>query len=286
MSATSKAVTVGNIKIDDDSSIICIAGPCVLEDYDVVMQIADRIQEVTRRLGIPWIFKASYLKDNRSNADSYKGPGLHEGLTLLETVRRQFEVPIISDIHSADQAKPAAEVLDVLQIPAFLCQQTSLLLAAGNTGNPINIKKGQFLSPWNICSPVGKIESTGNTNILLTERGTSFGYDRLIVDMSSVPIMQQTGYPVFVDATHAVRIYGRPSSSPDGGHPEFVPNIALAGVAAGCNGLYLEVHTDPLTAKCDAASMLNISQLERILSKAKQIHRIVNYKRSEMEDLG
>jgi 2-dehydro-3-deoxyphosphooctonate aldolase (KDO 8-P synthase) len=273
-------ISVGNLNINQKSPFFCIAGPCVLEDYDTVMSIAEGIFTITERLKIPWIFKSSYCKDNRSKADSYAGPGIDEGLKILEKIRSSFDVPVLSDVHSTAEVNQAAEVLDIIQIPAFLCQQTSLLLSAGKSGKPINIKKGQFLSPYDIKNPIRKIESTGNNNILITERGNTFGYERLIVDMCSMPIMKAFGYPVILDATHAVRVYGKPSDHPEGGYPQFVAPLSWAGVASGCSGLFLETHTEPKKAKCDASSMIDISELERILVRANGIYNLLNNENS------
>lgn len=269
-----KAVKVRDILVGN-GSLTLIAGPCVLEERDVVLTIAEELKTICCALEIPLIFKSSYLKDNRTTALSYRGPGLDKGLRLLEEVRNSFEVPVISDIHSEAEAQPAADVLDVLQIPAFLCRQTSLLLAAGKTGKPVNIKKGQFLSPEAMSSPIGKIESTGNNNIILTERGSCFGYNRLVVDICSIPIMKKSGYPVFIDATHAVRNYEKPSASQDGGYPEFIPALVYAGTAAGCDGLFIETHKNPADAKCDASSMLPLSRLKKILITARKIHETI-----------
>ncbi len=270
-----KEVRVGSIRIGSKLPLALIAGPCVLEDEDTLLSIAERLKKLTTEKSIPFIFKASYEKDNRSRADSYRGPGLEKGLRLLEKVKKEFGVPVISDVHRESDVEAAAEALDIVQIPAFLCQQTSLLLAAGSAGKPVNIKKGQFLSPYSMRLPVEKVASTGNTNILCTERGTSFGYDTLVADMCSIPIMKSLGYPVIFDATHIVRVYGVPSKDPKGGHREYVPYLVRAAVAAGCDGLFIETHCEPARGLCDAASMLPLEQLPQLIDQAAAIHELV-----------
>ncbi|HPM76147.1 MAG TPA: 3-deoxy-8-phosphooctulonate synthase [bacterium] len=249
-------VQVRDIVIGKGRPLALISGPCVLEKLDEALFIAETLAAETAKRGIPYIFKASYEKDNRGSAKSYNGPGLHDGLEMLNKVREKIGCPVLSDIHRETDIPAAAQVLDVLQIPAFLCQQTSLILEAGKTGKAINVKKGQFLAPEDMASAVSKLHEMGNDNVLLTERGTCFGYHRLVSDLRCIPIMQSLGCPVVYDPTHIVRIYGLPSSDPAGGEPEFALHLARAGVAAGANALFIETHPSPFKAACDAASMV------------------------------
>jgi 2-dehydro-3-deoxyphosphooctonate aldolase (KDO 8-P synthase) len=252
-----------------------MAGPCVIESEDLMFRVAETMTALTGKLGIPFIFKSSFEKDNRSNEVFYRGPGLEEGLKLLARIKKEFDVPVISDIHRATDVAPASEVLDVIQIPAFLCQQTSLLLAAGRSGKPIHVKKGQFMAPDNMKGAVSKILSTGNDQILLCERGTLFGYNNLVNDFTSIPVMQETGCPVVYDATHSVRRYGIPSADPAGGRPQYVPYLVRCGVAAGCDALFMETHPRPTEARCDASSQYPLDQMEGILDQARRISEIV-----------
>ena len=268
-------VRVGGIRIGKGQPLMLIAGPCVLESEAVVMETAKRLKDLCGSLGIPLIFKASYEKDNRGSEKSYRGPGLEKGLEMLARVREKFGLPVLSDIHRGEDVDQAKGVLDVLQVPAFLCQQTSLLLKVGEAGKPVNIKKGQFIAPEGMAGAVKKIQSTGNHQVLLTERGTCFGYNKLISDYCSIPIMQDIGCPVIFDATHIVRNYGIPSEDPRGGSPRFVPHLSRAAVAAGCNGLFLETHPDPNQALCDASSMIPLDRLEVLLRQTKAIHDMV-----------
>jgi len=268
-------VRVGGIRIGKGQPLMLIAGPCVLESEAVVMETAKRLKDLCGSLGIPLIFKASYEKDNRGSEKSYRGPGVEKGLEMLARVRKRFGVPVLSDIHRVEDVDQAKGVLDVLQVPAFLCQQTSLLLKVGEAGKPVNIKKGQFIAPEGMAGAVKKIQSTGNHQVLLTERGTCFGYNKLISDYCSIPIMQDIGCPVIFDATHIVRNYGIPSEDPRGGSPRFVPHLSRAAVAAGCNGLFLETHPDPNQALCDASSMIPLDRLEVLLRQTKAIHDMV-----------
>jgi len=265
-------VRVGDIRIGKGSPLVLIAGPCVLEEKSMAVEVAKELKRVCGRLNIPYIFKASYEKDNRGSEKSYKGPGLKEGLELLSQVKAEAGVPVLSDVHRAEDVDEARKVLDILQVPAFLCQQTSLLLKVGAAGKVVNIKKGQFMAPAAMAGAVKKIHSTGNHQVLLTERGTCFGYNKLIADFCSIPIMQETGCPVIFDATHVVRNYGIPSEDPRGGSPEFVPFLSRAAVAAGCNGLFLETHPKPSQAMCDASSMIPLNEMEGLLRQAKAIH--------------
>lgn len=268
-------VEIGNIKIGDGQPLALIAGPCVLEDMDVALFVADKVKSICEKLGIPYIFKSSYEKDNRGSPTAYSGPGLEKGLEMLARVKKEIGVPVLSDVHRETDAKPASEVIDILQIPAYLCQQTSLLFAVGKVAKAVNVKKGQFLAPESMKGAIAKLKHVGCHQILLTERGTCFGYNRLVSDMRSIPIMKSLGYPVVYDATHIVRLYGIPSSDPKGGEPEFVPHLVRAAVAAGTNALFLEVHPCPPKALCDAASMLALDLLEEVLTQAKRIADLV-----------
>jgi len=270
-----RAIYVRDIPIGGGHPLVLIAGPCVIESEQLVMDTAGRVKEIAQKLGFPYILKASYLKDNRSSVDFYQGPGLEKGLAILQKVKKELDIPVLSDIHDQHEAPAAAEVLDIIQIPAYMSMQTSLAVAAGRTGKVVNVKKGQFLAPQDMEKVVRKIESTGNHQILLTERGSCFGYHNLVVDMRSIPIMQSIGYPVVLDATHAVRRYGVPSSNPAGGTPEFVPTLARAGVAAGCDALFIETHPKCEEALCDASSMWPLARLEELLAPLVEIHRVV-----------
>ncbi|PRX35719.1 2-dehydro-3-deoxyphosphooctonate aldolase (KDO 8-P synthase) [Orenia metallireducens] len=253
---------------------VLLAGPCVIEGEERVLRIAEKVKEITERLEIPYVFKSSYDKANRSSIESFRGPGLEKGLKILQKVKDKFDLPVISDIHTIGQAESAAEVLDIMQIPAFLSRQTDLVVAAGKTGRVINVKKGQFLAPWDIEQVVKKIESTGNEKILLTERGVSFGYNNLVVDMRSFPIMRDTGYPVVFDATHSVQLPGGAGDS-SAGERKFVPYLTRAAVGAGVDALFMEVHDEPSKALCDGPNMVSLEDLEELLIKAKAIDEIV-----------
>ncbi len=266
-----KIVKVGDVRFGSED-LCLIAGPCVIETEEIALRTAEGIREATAALGIPVIYKSSYRKDNRSSLKHYEGPGLEEGLRILERVRTDFGMPILSDIHTPQQAKAAGDVLDVIQIPAYLSQQTELLQAAAATGKPVNVKKGQFIAPEDMMNSVRKLEGSGCDQILLTERGASFGYRQLVVDFRSLPAMRKHGYPVIFDATHAVRIYGKPSADPAGGTPEHIPLLARAAVAAGCDGLFIETHPKPPSALCDASSQYPLAQLTNLLSELKSIH--------------
>jgi 2-dehydro-3-deoxyphosphooctonate aldolase (KDO 8-P synthase) len=269
-----KQLNIGKVKIGGGAPLALIAGPCVMEDESVVLSTAESVKTIADKLKIGLVFKSSYKKDNRSSAKSYQGPGLEAGLKLLEKVKKQFDVPVLSDVHYPDEVKPAAEVLDIIQIPAYLCMQTGLTLEVARTGRVVNVKKGQFLAPEDVGHIVKKIEETGNTNILLTERGSCFGYHNLVVDYKSLPIMRSLGYPVVFDVTHTIRKYGKPSADPAGGSPEFIEPLARAGVACGCDAIFIETHPRPCEAKCDAASMLELSKLERLLESLMELDKV------------
>lgn len=268
-------VRIRDIRIGTGQPLALIAGPCVLESQETNLHIARTLKELCHRHHLPLIFKASYEKDNRGSEKSYIGPGLEEGIEMLREIREEFGLPLISDVHRVEDVDRAARVLDVLQVPAFLCQQTSLLLKIGKGGKPVNIKKGQFLAPEDIQSAIEKVMSTGNRQILLTERGTCFGYHRLVSDFCSIPIMQSLGFPVVFDATHIVRVYGVPSKDPLGGMPQYVPYLSRAAVACGCNAIFLETHPEPPKALCDASSMLSLDEVEGLLPQLKAISELV-----------
>jgi len=270
-----KTVYIRSIPIGDGYPLVLISGPCVIETEEIAMETAEALMEICGELQIPLIYKSSFEKDNRSTAENYRGPGLEKGLRILQKVKETFDIPVISDVHRETDIPPAADVLDVIQIPAFLCQQTSLLIAAGKAQKPINVKKGQFLAPNGMKSPINKLLSTGNDQILLTERGTCFGYYQLVADMRAIPIMKSLGFPVVFDATHIVRIYGVPSKDPRGGEPGFVPTLIYSGIAAGCNALFLETHPCVDEALCDASSMIPLDQLKPLLKRAKALSELV-----------
>ena len=255
--------------------LLLIAGPCVLESEEVVRKTVSGLKQITARLDIPFIFKASFDKANRTSISSFRGPGIKKGLKILGQIREEFQVPVISDIHEPSQASLAAEVLDIIQIPAFLCRQTDLLTAVAKTGKPLSIKKGQFLAPWDMEHAVMKVRESGNRNILLTERGAMFGYNNLVVDMRSLPIMRSLGCPVIYDATHSVQLPGGAGGS-SGGQREFIPPLSRAAVAAGIDGLFMEVHPDPDKALCDGPNSMPLDQVESLLVMLKKIHQIVN----------
>ncbi|MBD3348205.1 MAG: 3-deoxy-8-phosphooctulonate synthase [Candidatus Eisenbacteria bacterium] len=267
-------VPVGGVEIGPGRPLALIAGPCVIESEDVTLRTAGFVRAVAERLDIPYIFKSSYRKDNRLSPGSYAGPGLAEGLAVLARVRTEFGVPVLSDVHCRDEIEEAAGVLDVIQIPAFLCRQTRLLEAAARTGRPLNIKKGQFLAPEDMGPIAAKAVEAGNDSVILTERGSSFGYHNLVVDMRSIPTMRSLGFPVVFDATHSVQLPGA-AGGKSGGEPEFVPVLARAAVAAGCDALFVETHPDPASALSDAGSMVPLSELERVLAGALEVAGVV-----------
>ncbi len=269
-----KHVQVGNIDCGADE-LFLISGPCVIEEESLMMRTAERLKQISQNLKLPLIFKSSFTKDNRSSLEYYQGPGLDEGLKLLAKIRREFELPLLTDIHYPEQAQPAAEVVDVIQIPAYLCMQTTLVVEAAKTGATINLKHGQFLAPENMAKPVKKIEDSGSHKILLTERGYTFGYNDLILDPRSFYLLNQIGYPVIFDITHTIRKYGIPSKDPLGGAREFLPVLSRAGVAAGVDGLFIEAHPEPPKALCDAASQYYLEQLEEFVKPLIDIHHLV-----------
>ena len=261
---TVRPVKLGKILFGDPQSFVLIGGPCVIESEAAVLRHAEKISKITGKFRIPYVFKASYDKANRSSIQSFRGPGLKKGLAILAKVKKEFGLPVLSDIHCKEEVKPAAEVLDILQIPAFLSRQTDLVVAAGKSGRIVNVKKGQFLSPWEIKNVIGKLEAVGNRNILITERGVSFGYQNLVNDFRAVPIIRGFGYPLVFDATHSVQLPGGEGSS-TGGRPEFIPTLARCAIAAGADALFLEIHEAPTKALSDGTNMLSLNRLEKLL---------------------
>jgi 2-dehydro-3-deoxyphosphooctonate aldolase (KDO 8-P synthase) len=271
MNTEQKEINVkGKIKIGGSLPLFLIGGPCVLESEGHAIHLAKQIKAICDNLGIPYIFKASYDKANRSSLTSYRGPGYPEGLQILDNIKNTLNIPVLSDVHETSQVEKAAQVLDILQIPAFLCRQTDLLVEVAQTGKPVNIKKGQFLSPRDMKNVVEKILNQGNAQIILTERGTSFGYNNLVFDVRSIPIMKRLGFPVVIDASHSVQKPGGEGSY-SGGEAEFIPPIAAAGIAAGADGVFLEIHDNPPEALSDGANSLILNALEPLLQKLKRV---------------
>ncbi|HQQ97771.1 MAG TPA: 3-deoxy-8-phosphooctulonate synthase [Cyclobacteriaceae bacterium] len=268
-----KLVQVGNISCGTED-LFLISGPCVIEDEMIMMKTAEKLKEVSARLNLPIIYKSSFQKDNRSSAKYYDGPGLDKGVKMLAKIKEQFGFPVLTDIHYPDQAKAAGEVVDVLQIPAYLCMQTTLVVAAAKTGRVVNVKHGQFLAPENMKHPVHKIEEAGNNKIILTERGYTFGYNDLVVDPRSFYHLNNIGYPVVFDITHSIRKYGIPSADTKGGAREFLPVLSRAGIAAGVDGVFIETHPEPAKALCDAASQLCVYDLEEFMKPILELHAV------------
>ena len=269
-----KEVQIRDISVGGSRPLALIAGPCAIESLAVCQEVAGYLKELTAKLNIPYIFKASYDKANRSSVHSARGPGLEEGLTILAQIKKEFELPVISDIHSIEQVAPAAEVLDIIQIPAFLCRQTDLLVAAAQTGKVVNVKKGQFMAPWDMKNVVNKLEEAGGEQILLTERGATFGYNNLVVDMRSLPIMRDLGYPVVFDATHAVQLPGG-AGTHSAGQSQFVAGLSRSAVAMGIDLLFLEVHPNPEKALCDGPNMVKLKEMPQLLEQLKEIDGLV-----------
>jgi 2-dehydro-3-deoxyphosphooctonate aldolase (KDO 8-P synthase) len=270
---STKKIKVGNINCGADELFV-ISGPCVIEDESIMMTTAEKLKEVGERLKIPIIYKSSFSKDNRSSLKYYNGPGLYKGMKILAKVKEQFGFTLLTDIHYPDQAAVAGEVCDVLQIPAYLCMQTGLMVAAAKTGKVINIKHGQFLAPENMKHPVGKCVEAGNDQIILTERGYTMGYNDLVVDPRSFYHMSQLGYPIVFDITHSIRKYGIPSADSKGGAREFLPVLSRAGVASGVDGVFIETHPDPSKALCDAASQLSVYDFEEFMKPLLELHAV------------
>ena len=269
-----REITVDSLRLGGGNPLFLIAGPCVIESEAHARAMAEKVARIAGDCGVPYIFKASYDKANRSSVKAFRGPGLNEGLRILGKIKSDLKLPILTDIHEPSHAAPVAEVCDVIQIPAFLSRQTDLLIAAAQTGRVVNVKKAQFLSPWEIGNVVEKVVSTGNKNLLLTERGASFGYQNLVVDMRSFPILQKFGYPVVFDVTHSVQLPGGQGHA-SGGQPEFIEPLARAGVAAGVDGIFLETHDNPATALSDGANALPLAHLPALLKRLKELSSVV-----------
>jgi 2-dehydro-3-deoxyphosphooctonate aldolase (KDO 8-P synthase) len=266
-------IQIANFVIGD-GGLVMIAGPCVIESEALTLEVAWALKEYARELSLPLIFKSSYDKANRTSLDSFRGPGLAAGLDILARVREEVGLPVLSDVHRVSEVEPAAQVLDVLQIPAFLCRQTDLVLAAAATGKPVNIKKGQFLAPWDMGPVVAKAAGAGNRKLLLTERGTAYGYNNLVVDFRSLPLMKSLGYPVILDVTHSVQLPGGLGAS-SGGQREFTPMLARAGVAVGVDGLFMEVHPNPAAALCDGPNSLALKDVLPLWRDLLALHRLI-----------
>lgn len=267
-------VNVGQVPIGGDAPLALLAGPCVIEDLDMTLRIAEALKQICQQVDVGLVFKASFDKANRSSVEAFRGPGLDEGLKILQQVKQQLELPVVTDIHDASQVVPAAEVVDILQIPAFLCRQTDLLLAAGRSQKVVNVKKGQFMAPWDMANVVDKIKTTGNEQIILTERGASFGYNNLVTDMRSLTLMREMGCPVIFDATHAVQLPGGQGTS-SGGQRQFVGSLSRAAVATGIDALFWEVHPEPEKARCDGPNSLPLDQVAAQLAQMKAIDALV-----------
>lgn len=264
--------TIGRTRVGGSAGLLLIAGPCVIESPSHALKHARRIRDIAARLGMPYIFKSSYDKANRSSMSSFRGLGIDKGLLILRQVREELGVPVLTDVHTVEEVEKAAAVVDVLQIPAFLCRQTDLLLAAGRSGCAVNVKKGQFMAPWEMRNVADKVRSTGNRRVMLTERGTFFGYNTLVNDLRGIPLMKETGCPVIMDATHSVQQPGGRGTS-SGGDRRFVPTLAQAGVVAGADGVFMEVHEDPDNAPSDGPNMVPLSKLEPLLARLLALRR-------------
>ena len=267
-----ESIKIKNFEIGKDKLTI-LAGPCAIESEDIVFQTAKSLKDICQRLDINYVFKASYDKANRSSIKSFRGLGIEKGIEILKEVKNNFDLPVVTDIHNPDEAEIAAEVADIIQIPAFLCRQTDLLVAAAKTNKIVNIKKGQFLSPYQMKSIAQKVSDSGNNKILITERGSSFGYNNLVVDMRSIPIIQEMGYNIVFDGTHSVQIPGGNGDSTSG-ERKFVPILAKAAISAGANALFFEIHPNPDEAKCDGANMLKLSEVEPLFLKLKKLYEM------------
>jgi 2-dehydro-3-deoxyphosphooctonate aldolase (KDO 8-P synthase) len=271
---TPREITLGSLRLGGNNPLFLIAGPCVIESESHARSMAERVAKIASDAGVPYIFKASYDKANRSSVKAFRGPGLSEGLRILSKIKSELHLPILTDIHDASQAAPAAEVVDILQIPAFLSRQTDLLVAAAKTGRIVNVKKAQFLSPWDMGNVAEKIAAVGNTQIIVTERGASFGYNNLVVDMRTFPVLAKFGYPVVYDVTHSVQLPGGQGHS-SGGQPEFIEPLACAGVATGVDGIFLETHDNPAAALSDGPNALPLAQLPQLLVRLKELSTLV-----------
>ncbi len=268
-------IHIKNIQIGKNKPLAVMCGPCVIESEDHCLNAAAVLKTIFTMLDIPFIFKSSYDKANRSSYSSFRGPGLQEGLRILSRVQNEFDIPVVTDVHSPEEATAAGEVCDILQIPAFLCRQTDLVVATAKTGCVVSVKKGQFMAPWDMTNVVAKIQEANNSKIILIDRGTTFGYNNLVCDMRAIPIMQKLGFPVCFDATHGVQLPGGNGSS-SGGEREFIPTLAQAAIGAGANCLFIEAHPDPKNALSDASSVLSFDQLPALLRKLKQLYHVVH----------
>ncbi|MCX5849201.1 MAG: 3-deoxy-8-phosphooctulonate synthase [Deltaproteobacteria bacterium] len=269
-----KKIRIGDFVVGYNKKFILIAGPCVLEDEKAAMDTAMYLQKLTAKLKIPFIFKASYDKANRTSIKSYRGPGAKKGLAILKKIKEELNIPVLSDVHRFEEIDAAAKILDVVQVPAFLCRQTDFITEIAKKARVINVKKGQFLAPWDVANIIEKAKTAGNNNIMITERGTSFGYNNLVFDVRSLPIIRNMGYPVIFDATHAVQLPGGEGTS-SGGQRDMVKYLARAAVAAGVDGVFFEVHRDPEKALCDGANSLYLNEMEELLTMLKQIDSLV-----------
>jgi 2-dehydro-3-deoxyphosphooctonate aldolase (KDO 8-P synthase) len=276
---TTREISLGSLRLGGNNPLFLIAGPCVIESEAHARSMAERVAKIAADAGVPYIFKASYDKANRSSVKAFRGPGISEGLRILAKIKSDLHLPILTDIHDASQAAPAAEVVDILQIPAFLSRQTDLLVAAAKTGRIVNVKKAQFLSPWDMGNVAEKIAAAGNQNIILTERGASFGYNNLVVDMRTFPVLAKFGYPVVYDVTHSVQLPGGQGHS-SGGQPEFIEPLARAGVATGVDGIFLETHDNPAAALSDGPNALPLAQLPQLLARLKDLSTLVRHWRN------
>lgn len=269
-----KSLPLASFRIGPKEPLALIAGPCIIESEEHTLRCAEELQRIVQRHSFSYIFKASYDKANRSSGSSFRGPGLDKGLKILERVRNKLGIPVLTDVHSPEDATAAGEVCDMIQIPAFLCRQTDLILAAGRTKAAVNVKKGQFLAPWDMSQVVEKLLSCNNERILLTDRGTTFGYNNLVSDFRAIPIMQKLGFPVCFDATHSVQLPGGLGST-SGGQREFTPPLARAAIAAGCNALFLEAHPDPANAKSDASTVMPFDALKKLLEEVEKLYEVM-----------
>ncbi len=273
IAATVNTPSGSPITVGDNQPLLLIGGPCALESREIAVTVAKKMKEITAGLGISYVFKASFDKANRTSITSYRGPGIKKGLQILSEIREELQVPVISDIHDYTQAEAAGEVLDIIQIPAFLCRQTDLLVAAAKTGKPINVKKGQFVSPWDMVNVVNKLKEAGASSVMLVERGASFGYNNLVVDMRSLPVMRSFGHPVIFDATHSVQLPGGAGGA-SSGQREFIEPLAKAAVAAGVDGVFMEIHPEPDAALCDGPNSIPLDAVESLLKKLLAIYNV------------
>jgi 2-dehydro-3-deoxyphosphooctonate aldolase (KDO 8-P synthase) len=271
-----REVKVGNVLIGGERNpVVIIAGPDVLEEESEAIEIARTLHDACKKVGLPYVFKASYDKGNRGESESYRGPMIQKGLETLDRIRKTVGCPVLTDVHSEDEARQAGEVVDIIQLPAYLCMQTALTIAIAKTGKAVNIKKGQFLAPRAIAGIARKIEQAGNDRVFVTDRGTTFGYSDLVADFRNLPIIRSLGYPVVLDPTHIIRYPGISSSDPAGGEPEFVPHLCRAAVASGCDALFIETHPEPRRSRCDAASMLRLGYMPELLTQVAAIDKLV-----------